>query len=461
MDFCLLRARKSIISASALAFLLTVTVDTRVVAAQDAAAAPAGQAAQPQKNYKDRAEYDLFVKVTQTADPKARLAVLNEWQDKYPQTDFAQERLQYFVQTLGQLAGTDPASRQQLLDKTSAVLKADPNNFLAGYYTALYGPAVGGANASADVLSQVDTGAHVVISNADKAFPADKKPANMSDDQWAQTKNSAIAIAHNALAYEATQKKDTATAESEYKASLQVNPNDSRVAAAYGKALMDEKKYPEGLYEYARAAEYSGPGALPQAQRDQLVTYFNKTYGDFHGGPDGAQQILDQAKTSALPPDGFKIVNANELAQKQADVLNDRINSDPAFKIWYAVKQNLQDKGDAFFTSDVKDLEIPGGGEGGGPKTFNGTVISLDPADRPTKVVLGVEDPAKPDATLSFSEPLPAEAINTIKVGQKIDFSGIADSYTKDPYMLTFKDPTIPGVKTTTPAKVGKARHRK
>ncbi len=31
-----------------------------------------------------------------------------------------------------------------------------------------------------------------------------------------------------------------------------------------------------------------------------------------------------------------------------------------AFKIWYAVKQNVQDKGDAFFNEDVKGFELPG-----------------------------------------------------------------------------------------------------
>jgi hypothetical protein len=202
-----------------------------------------------------------------------------------------------------------------------------------------------------------------------------------------------------------------------------------------------------------------GPGSLPQAQRQSLTDYFNKAYSDYHGGAEGAQDIVNQAKTSAVPPDGFKIVSANDVATQQANVLNQRIQSDPAFKIWYAIKQNLQDKGDAFFDSDVKETEIPGGAEG--VKDFSGTVISLDPADAPTKVVLGVEDPAKPDATLVFSQPLPPDALNTIKVGQKIEFSGVADSYTKDPYMLTFKDPTIPGVKTTTPPRTGHARRKR
>ena len=74
-------------------------------------------------------------------------------------------------------------------------------------------------------------------------------------------------------------------------------------------------------------------------------------------------------------------------------------------------------------------------------------------------MTLGVEDPAKPDATLEFSQPLPASAIEKIKVGEKLEFGGVADSFTKDPYVLTFKDPTIPGVQTTAPAKKA-TRHR-
>jgi hypothetical protein len=75
--------------------------------------------------------------------------------------------------------------------------------------------------------------------------------------------------------------------------------------------------------------------------------------------------------------------------------------------------------------------------------------------------VLGVEDPAKADATLSFSQPLPSSALDTIKVGAKLEFDGVVDSFTKSPYMLTFKDPTIPGVQTTAPPKKGRTgRHK-
>jgi Tfp pilus assembly protein PilF len=419
----------------------------------------AGQAGAPQKNYKDRGEYDLYSKITQTQDPKARLDLLNQWQDKYPQSDYAPERTQLFVITLGALAQADPASRQMAIDKCSQILKTDPKNFRAAYVVALWGPAVGGTSSSPDLQTQVQTAAQAVIDNAPGAFDPSKKPAQMSQADFDKVKNQTLAIAHNALAWVATNKKDTATAENEYKASLEANPDQGNIPALYGKLLVDDKKVPEGLFEYAHAGEYTGPGALPEATRKQLLDYFNKAYKDFHGSMDGADQMLAQAKTAAVPPAGLTVTSQAAQAQAAADETNKRIASDPAFKMWYAIKQQLTgDQGDQFFNNSVKDTDVPGGSQG--VKTFNGTVISIDPPDRPTKVVLGVEDPTKPDATLTFSKPLPTGALDKIKVGQKIDFSGVADSYTKDPYMLTFVDPTIPGVQTTAPAKTGRKRHR-
>jgi hypothetical protein len=70
----------------------------------------------------------------------------------------------------------------------------------------------------------------------------------------------------------------------------------------------------------------------------------------------------------------------------------------------------------------------------------------VEPADKPTRVTVGIEDPTKADATLLFTTAIPTAALAKIKVGEKVEFSGVADSFTKDPYMLTFKDPDIPGV---------------
>jgi len=462
VDLSLIKAGRPVVAAGALALLTSLVAVPVASAAHALQGAPAaGQAAgQPAKNYKDRGEYDLYSKITQTTDPKARLELLNTWQDKYPQSEFAQDRLVYFVATLGQLAQTDPSARQKLLDKCNETLKADPKNFRAMYLTSVWGPAVGGTSPSADLTTQIDSAAHGVIDNIDTAFDAKQKPASVNDADFAKGRAQALAIAHNALGWEANSKKDTAAAESEYKASLEANPDQGTVSAAYGKLLIEEKKYPEGLFEYARAGQYAGPGpAVPAATRPQLLDYFNKVYKEFHGSSDGADQILAQSKTNALPPGPLSITSQADTANKAAADINARIASDPQYKLWYAIKSSLTgDQSQQFFNSNVKDAEIPGGAEG--VKNFTGTVISMDPADRPTKVVLGVDDPAKPDATLEFSAPLAASALEKIKVGNKLDFSGVADSFNKDPYMLTFKDPTVPGVQTAARKPTAARRHR-
>ncbi len=472
MEFCFSRAGRSAVAKSTFALVLASPAGISFAALQDAQAQqqsqPAGQAgaqaqsgqAPAKKNYKDRAEYELYAKITQTQDPKQRLELLNQWEQKYPSSDYAHDRLLYYVNTLNQLAPNDPSARQQLIDKSKQLLKEDPKAYQAAYFISVWAPAVGGQNPPPEMQSTIQDAAQMVISDADQNFASAKKPQNMSDADWAKAKSDVLALAHKDLAYVANAKNDTKTAEDQYKESLKANPNQGPLSYEYAKMLQTDskipadQKYPTILYEYARAAQYDGPGSLSAAQRPQVLAYFNKVYAQYHGSADGADQLLSQAKNSPLPPDGFNITSAASIAQNQAQQLQSRIDGDPSFKLWYSIQQQLVQQGDQFF-SQMKGAEIPG--TQAGVKSFTGTVISVEPADKPTKVVLGVTDPTKPDATLDFSEPIPATAV---QVGSKVDFSGIAESFSANPYMLTFRDPSIPGVKTSAPSKRGGSRRR-
>src|SRR4051794_28301558 len=102
-----MRAGKWMLAAGT--FALLVNVGTAPIARAQAAGQATGQAAAGQaaggqaagtKNYKDRDEYELYSKITQTADPKAKLTLLQTWQDKYPQSDFASDRNVLFMVTL-------------------------------------------------------------------------------------------------------------------------------------------------------------------------------------------------------------------------------------------------------------------------------------------------------------------------------------------------------------------------
>jgi hypothetical protein len=47
-----------------------------------------------QKNWADKAEYDLYSSILSKTDPAQQIALIYEWQARYPQTEFARERLQ-------------------------------------------------------------------------------------------------------------------------------------------------------------------------------------------------------------------------------------------------------------------------------------------------------------------------------------------------------------------------------
>ena len=46
-----------------------------------------------QKNWADKAEYDLYTSISNEADEAQRIALLYEWEAEYPDTEFERERL--------------------------------------------------------------------------------------------------------------------------------------------------------------------------------------------------------------------------------------------------------------------------------------------------------------------------------------------------------------------------------
>ena len=96
-----------------------------------AAAAPASAA--PQKNWKDRAEYDLYVSIGQDQNAKTRLEKLLQWEKQYPMTEWLKERKTLFLTTYA--ANNDPKSATEAAKQ---ILADDPKDFTALYYTMLF-----------------------------------------------------------------------------------------------------------------------------------------------------------------------------------------------------------------------------------------------------------------------------------------------------------------------------------
>ncbi|MGI8741331.1 MAG: hypothetical protein ACR2NN_01940 [Bryobacteraceae bacterium] len=399
--------------------------------AQTPAPAPAGQPADAsgkQRNFKDRAEYDLYEAARTATDPNVALQKLNEWKEKYKDTDYEKDRRAFYLNAYVKLGQT-----QKAIDAAKDLLALDPGDFIGAYYITLLTPQLGasGQTLTPDQLDQADKAANSILNGGlDKQFAPDKKPAGTTDEAWKTARTGTEAAAHTTLGYDAMTAKKNEEAETQFKQAIATNPNDGNVAYWLGTVILLEKKpekQSEGLYYLARAAVYDGPGALNPAGRKQVQDYVAKNYKSYHGSNDGMDQLMQQAKASATPPPGFKITTAVDIEKDKLAKEQEMEKQNPQLALWKSIKAQLTAAdGATYFNSSMKDALLP---------TLSGKVVKLEPETRPKTVVLALEDGTTPDATLKFDPALAGKA----EPGTVLSFEGIPESYTASPFMVNFK----------------------
>jgi len=406
------------LGAAAAGLLLTVPVAVRA----QAPAAPAGQ-----KNWKDRAEYDLYDAIIKDTAPQSKLDKLNQWKEKYPTTDYAAERRTLYLTTyvgLGQVMNALTAAKE--------ILTNDPGDFTALYYITLLTPqipAVTKQAATADQLGDGEKAANALINGGlDKQFATDKKPANVTDEQWKKARTDIEAVAHTTLGWVVWQQKQYDKAEDEFRKSLAINPANGDVAYYMGTVIAAEKKpekQPEAFFYFARAAAYDGAGSMNPAGRQQVMTYIKNAYTKYHGSADGFDQLLQVAKANGAPPADLHIVSIVDIEKAKIEAEEKAAKENPALALWKNIKEQLTGAdGQKYFESSMKEALLP---------TLSGKVVSMDPATKPKTVVLSIEG-GGPDATLKFEAALPGK----VDPGAVLTFEGVPDSYTANPFMVVF-----------------------
>jgi hypothetical protein len=195
--------------------------------------------------------------------------------------------------------------------------------------------------------------------------------------------------------------------------------------------LYSQKKFSEGLFEYARAASYSGTGALDAKSRQSTADYLKRAYEGYHGKDDaGLEQLKQQASAAALPPDGFHIDSVIDIQNKEEGDKAKFATDHPDIAFFRTLKDALKgDNGQSYFEQGVKDALIPP--QDGAFKQFKGHLISQP---NPKELLLAVDD-TNGDVTLAFDTPIKAK----LDPGLEISFAGAPDSFTKDPFNLHFK----------------------
>lgn len=375
----------------------------------------------PQKNWKDRAEYDLYNSIAMDTNMKTRLDKLKQWEMMYPMTDYAQERRILFMTTYLALGDAKNAT-----EAAKAVLMEDPNNFVALYAIVSSTQALAGANPSPEVLDQSAKAANALLA-------MNTPPPNVTEAQWNQQKPQIQDLAYTTLGWIEMQRKNWQASEADFQKSLAINPNNGQVDFWLGSDIANEKdvaKMPSALFYFARAATYDGQGSLNAAGRQQVMQYVQKAYKGFHGSDADFNQLIAAAKASPNPPAGFTIKNAVDIAQAEQANEEQWAKDHPQEALWKNIKMTLSGAdGGNYFNSSMKDAKLP---------TLKGKVIKLDPETKPKELQLALDDGSgnttMADATLKFEMPLPGK----VDAGTELTFEGVPESYTASPFMVVF-----------------------
>lgn len=439
--------------------------------AQAPAAQPgaAAAAAQPEKKPKDTAEYDLIRAVMGEAqsNPQKAITDLNTWSQKYPQTDFADERTFYYLQAYSSMNPPQPEKvldyGSQLLGKDlNAIFKSTPQLILETLFRTA---SVRVPNPTPAQLAIIEKAATQLKSFIPTYFTAANKPAQVSDADWAKAKDQIEAAANGAQLYvaavpgdQAAAKGDMKGAEAAYKTALQKYPDNGQLAYTLSSTILKEKdpaKYSEALYYMARAlaVDPTKGGIADPNLRKQIEDYLKKQYAAVHGSDEGLADLLKTAAAAPMPPADFKIKTASEIALEKEKAFQEKY---PELALWMSIKGQLASpEGENYFKENMSGgVEIKG---------LKGTIMGGKPECNPKELLVAIPEPDQkstlvPEITLKLEAPLKGKPVE----GQAINFDAVPSAFSKDPFMLTMdlekeKQPEIQ-VDACTPAKAAPAR---
>jgi hypothetical protein len=147
--------------------------------------------AQTPKNWRDRAEYDLYTEIVQLdGSPAARLPIREKWKIGYPQSDYADVRLKIYLVTYQQMN-----DHRGAFDTAAEILNSQANDLSALKEIIDHGlqllPEQPTASLSAENKNNLDTiqkTGRYILENIDMIYAADKKPQQISNEDWRSAK---------------------------------------------------------------------------------------------------------------------------------------------------------------------------------------------------------------------------------------------------------------------------------
>ncbi len=402
---------------------------------------PSSEQPTNQKVIKDPNEYNAYIAALNTQDPAQRAAAMEAFAAKYPQSIVLMDSLEQAMAAY-QLAG----NQAKVEEIAKRVLSMDPNNVRAlAIVTAIDRGLATNGNAAA--LQEACTDAQ----KGTQALGSWQRPREMSEVDYEKLRSQMADIFYGASGFCALQAKDYATARSSYQKAVQLDPANWQDMYQLAIASLEMKPPDVTGFWYGAKAINLAQAQHNSAAGQSMTPYFTARYKNFHGGPDGWEQIVASAATEPAPPQGFtvkavptaqelacKAVQENDPAQLSfADwefILQYRdaspCNKQAADKVWAAI-QEKEKNGEA-------KLKIP-------VKVISASRDSIEAA-----VTDDNQKANKADIRIQMAKPL----VKPPAAGMTTDIIGVISDYQLSPFMFTMKQGELPTAKPAVPRRV-------
>jgi hypothetical protein len=398
------------------------------------------------------AEYNAYNSAITQTDPKAKAAALEAYLTAYPQSAVKAATLE---QLMLSYSAFDPA---KTLDAADRVLQVDPNNLRALTFETYF--RLTGADSVADPAAKqaaLDKAAEF----AQKGL-AVTKPAETSEADFTALQTQAKPVFYRAIATAALNKKDAATAITNFKQELASVP----VADTTKPGPLLQDTYFLGLaYLQANPPDLVNctwyvsrfVAFAPEPYKTQMLPTAKYCYKKYHGSDEGYDAVLAAAQTSLDPPASFAI----KPAPKPEDMAHDLVTSTPEADL---PKLAISDREFVLANGKPEDAEKVW-------NTMKGKSVTIPDAvvveSSPTVLKVAVSEDAVLSKTADFTfnmkgpdgdkkltaaqaKKLADDTAAATAVGQKVTLSGTFDSYTPKPIMITMSDGQVVLPKKTT-----------
>jgi hypothetical protein len=400
----------AIVLASALAAVAQQPAPQTPPPAPGAQAQSAPSQAAPE--IKDPAEYNAYVAAIQQTDPNAKISNLEAFLVQYPNSVMKTTALELLMNTYLQAN-----NQAKVFDTAKRLLAVDSCNLRAlALLTYLDRQNVAaGQNPQQNLsdLTQYSTKGLDCLKNA-------PKPAGMSDDDYSKLKKQVITIFNGGAGFAALQNKDYQHAQVYLRAAVEADSND--LQNVYGLAMSYLLATPpdtlNGLFFIARAAGLAPAGP----SHDQIASYGQKTYKNYHGSEEGWNDVLATAKTTPLPPANFAITKyvPPTPAQQAHDIVNGKTSEQ--------IKQlSLGEWELVLSAGDAADQEKVWSVIKGVSLQMEGLVVAASPTELQMAATEDNIEKKQADVTVTMGGTIPPRLMP--KVGETLDFEGTPVDY--------------------------------